>query len=438
MNVSVLSILAIIVPYFLDVLGIVFYYSDVENCSNRSCRTVFLTILCLLIILPQYAASSQIPWMTVRFFSRLCCAFFFQLINKKASIRESLYNALTYHICYTACLIITMTPIFTVWREDLSLRILGNTQYNIAIGLCISSLFFYLFVLLKRRTIRTPCQRNPSFGAYAQVIFFNVVQQTLKSLHRNVDVHNSNTPLQLTFYAVVAQISIVSAYIILERYLYTLEINRQMELAHQADMYKQQNIEDSAKAISVISKINHDMHNHLTLLRSMTDSKQIEDYIDALLEQTSPIYQVFNTGNATIDGILNAKTKKADDFAIRIIAQVDGSIFTFLSAIDLCSIWGNALDNAIEACSRVDEDLRVIYITTGEFANHAVFKISNRYIGNLRFANGYPLTTKSDKNVHGIGLYSIRQTAEKYGGTVVASTEEDMTFVLTVTIPLPT
>ena len=86
---------------------------------------------------------------------------------------------------------------------------------------------------------------------------------------------------------------------------------------------------------------------------------------------------------------------------------------------DICTIFGNALDNAIESVSLIeDPEKRLIHIAISHKKNFVLIQISNYCENTITMKNGYPVTTKADKGNHGFGLKSIRYTVEKYHGSL--------------------
>ena len=101
-------------------------------------------------------------------------------------------------------------------------------------------------------------------------------------------------------------------------------------------------------------------------------------------------------------------------------------------AVDADRLFGNALDNAIEAVLRLEEKKRNVGVVVRSKGDMVSVNVHNSYDGQAVIgADGFPVTTKEDKNFHGIGLKSIRQIAEKYHGICTVSTNED-TFILNV------
>ena len=105
--------------------------------------------------------------------------------------------------------------------------------------------------------------------------------------------------------------------------------------------------------------------------------------------------------------------------------------------MDLCSIFGNALDNAIESVERLEEeDRRLIRLAVYAQNNFLMIRTDNYFETPLQRIGDRFETTKEDKSLHGYGLKSIRFVSDKYGGSVSASAEDGW-FSLKVLIPIP-
>lgn len=103
---------------------------------------------------------------------------------------------------------------------------------------------------------------------------------------------------------------------------------------------------------------------------------------------------------------------------------------------DIYSLFGNALDNAIEGVEKTRQpDKKVIELIVRRAGDMCSVHVENYFSGDLEYAEGLPITTHGDKNVHGFGMKSMRMNAEKYGGTMHVYTEEDV-FYLDILFPL--
>lgn len=100
-------------------------------------------------------------------------------------------------------------------------------------------------------------------------------------------------------------------------------------------------------------------------------------------------------------------------------------------------MFSNALQNAIEAVSKLDDPEKKNISITAEERNHQVeISVINYFSGDIGFVDGLPDTTKADKNHHGFGLQSMQYVASQYGGHMTAGRKGDV-FMLNVRIPIP-
>ena len=107
-----------------------------------------------------------------------------------------------------------------------------------------------------------------------------------------------------------------------------------------------------------------------------------------------------------------------------------------MDVMDICSIFGNALDNAIESVEKLEDvNRRLIRVAVFAQDNFLMIRVENYFETPVKLKNGEFATTKANKLYHGYGIKSIRYTADKYGGSVSITTE-DRWFHLRVLIPI--
>ncbi len=129
--------------------------------------------------------------------------------------------------------------------------------------------------------------------------------------------------------------------------------------------------------------------------------------------------------NSMINTMLVLKRREAEArrITVRIAAEVPEAVG--MDDVDLCSVMGNLLDNAIEACDKLPDD-KWIDIKIGMRAGYLFVVVENRFDGILREKNGELLTTKADGENHGYGTKILRQIAKKYQGEASFTTAQDV------------
>ena len=183
-----------------------------------------------------------------------------------------------------------------------------------------------------------------------------------------------------------------------------------------------------------LRKFRHDIKNHMMILDSMVAEGKNDEALEymnnmgILMANTKPR---FDTGNYIADAILDSKYSIASGKGISI--NFEGVISSEnIENTDMVILLANILDNAIEACEKVDKEKEIkiesifnkgIWILTVENPVKDLVDITNDKID----------TTKSDKELHGYGLSNIKSVAKKYGGMVKLENRDNKFLIKVVT-----
>lgn len=220
-------------------------------------------------------------------------------------------------------------------------------------------------------------------------------------------------------------------------YLQKLDIDRKQEMTAIHTILQNQYLQYrmSQENIDLINRKYHDLKHQLEVLRSESDSMKRTAYLDEI-EQGLKRYESENkTGNAVLDTILTSKGEKCLKMGISMVKVVDGTLLKHIHVMDLCTIFGNALDNAIEYEAQLDEpEKRMIRVTVSQKKHIVCVVIENYFEGKLEFEKQIPRTTKKNADYHGYGLKSIRYSVEKYNGYMNV-TVRDTWFRLELILP---
>ena len=193
----------------------------------------------------------------------------------------------------------------------------------------------------------------------------------------------------------------------------------------------------SKRSIDQINRIYHDMKNQIEVIRAEPDPGRRAEYLDDLEGSIQGYATQRRTGNPVLDTLLTAKGAYCAEQRIELNCVADGSLLGFMKVIDITSIFGNALDNAIESTSRVAEpERRLIRVAVFAQGSLLMIRIENGFDGRLRLEDGRPQTLKGDRARHGYGLRNIEAAAATYGGTVTFDASEDW-FSLRILVPMP-
>lgn len=162
-------------------------------------------------------------------------------------------------------------------------------------------------------------------------------------------------------------------------------------------------------------------------------------YIYSIEKEVKENSRVYNTGNTLLDIILFEKNKECLKNEIEFNTLIDFRECDFMEMIDISSIFSNLIDNAIEACAKIDEDQkRYITLRTTSIKGYFVIRCENgksKNIHSSKDSKGRFITSKKDKFYHGIGIESIKSSINKYGGDIRIKEEEEK-FVVSIYLPI--
>lgn len=215
-----------------------------------------------------------------------------------------------------------------------------------------------------------------------------------------------------------------------------LRVRRELEavqnvLQNQYVQYKQ-----SRESIDLINYKYHDLKHQIAVLRSETDPEKRNEFLNHMEDEIRQYEAQNKTGNKVLDTVLTSKSLYCAKHGITFTCVADGTLLDFMDIMDICSIFGNALDNAIECELKIaDKEKRLIHVTVSQQKNFLILRFENYYEGSLKVKEGRFLTTKKEKEFHGYGIKSIRYTVNKYDGAVSIDTKENW-FDLKILIPM--
>ncbi len=192
----------------------------------------------------------------------------------------------------------------------------------------------------------------------------------------------------------------------------------------------------SKESIELINYKYHDLKHQIAYLRSEQDSGKREAYLRRMEEEIRQYEAQNKTGNSVLDVVLTSKSLYCAKNGITFTCVADGTLLSFMDAVDICNIFGNALDNAIECEMKIpNPEKRLIHVTVAQKKRFLILRFENYFEGELARKDGHFLTTKEKNGFHGYGIKSIRYIVEKYEGALTVETRENW-FEMKILIPI--
>lgn len=183
-----------------------------------------------------------------------------------------------------------------------------------------------------------------------------------------------------------------------------------------------------------VRAVYHDMKNHLLVLEGQIPSQETAGMIKKLQQEVESYEDYAHTGSTILDIILREKAETAREKQIDLSVAADLRGLDFLEPLDISTIFGNGLDNAIEASEKLMEEQRVILVKAGRVQNFFSVLIENNYEEERK--DRKKRTAKQDDFFHGFGILNMEKTAKKYHGQLTAKGENGK-FTLKILIPIP-
>lgn len=169
-----------------------------------------------------------------------------------------------------------------------------------------------------------------------------------------------------------------------------------------------------------IRRLKHDLANHLQVLSALPESQR-DVYLQNLTEKAAITQSLSYCKDATVNAVLSVKKNLMDRYGIRMELSINISDELPFDKTDICALYANALDNAVEACMKLEEDKRIITLKSKAQKGLFCLEVSNPVTCLLKTPNEktvLPLTSKSDKVNHGFGLKGIKEIVERYHGSL--------------------
>lgn len=211
---------------------------------------------------------------------------------------------------------------------------------------------------------------------------------------------------------------------------------KELDLVQNMLLQQQNQYQLQKENIDLINMKCHDLRHQLAALRDKEGAVDKEELKE--ISETIRIYDAsVKTGNDALDVILNEKSLLCEKNGIRLCCVADGAKLSFMRPADIYSLFGNALENAMESvCKLPSGEDRTIDLTIKNVGQLVSIHLDNLFAGQLAFEQGIPKSSKGDQDYHGFGIRSMKYISEKYSGELSINVHENV-FNLNILLPIP-
>ena len=202
---------------------------------------------------------------------------------------------------------------------------------------------------------------------------------------------------------------------VMERARLSHSVDTMRELVHQ----QHEQFRQSQESTALVNEKYHDLKGLLEGFQGQISQAQI----DQLKKKVGEYDTFVDTGSRVLDVVLAEKRAVCVGRGVELTTFVDGGPLEFMEELDLYSLVGNALNNAIEAASKLPEGERFVTLTTHAEDGMVTIHVENPYLGEIVMEDNLPKSQR-DARYHGFGMRSMERTVEKYGGTLAVRAGE--------------
>lgn len=422
-----------------DVVFAYLYIKTIPSNKRLTPRSKALSALCLLLLFVMTGVDDSTLFASgsVRFLLRSACFFLYIYQIKKISLPTMIYDAL---LINTVCVVNHNLFLTSVTRPFLNASVSLSGFPVVNEFLCfmivnIVSILIYCFVyhFIPLREIK-----NVGKSRIIILLLLAIESQYLNNTLKIITGLQPELSVQLSIYVILLQLALLLCLAFIEHYQIAVHEQAHTQLENQAAHALLESIRAQQKNDSIIQQMRHDLKNHLISIRYLINHQkegEAVEYIDQLVSDDALTQTHIRTGNSILDGILIQKTTIAEQNNIAVSISADFTYIRSINGADLCIIFGNLLDNAIEACQKVESSSRYINIRGHLIGEAIIYTIENSSSGTVTLEHHMPLTTKKDSQNHGIGLISVERIVLKNQGSIAFSPDKNK-FTVILTFPV--
>ncbi len=217
-----------------------------------------------------------------------------------------------------------------------------------------------------------------------------------------------------------------------------LELERNQILISTQMRLEKESFQKMEESYNRTREIRHDMKNHILSLKGLAenaDKAQLLDYLEKMTDALEEATYISVSHNSAVDAIINEKLLTAQKNSIATHFDVVPLNYEGVPSMDICTILSNALDNAIEACEKI-ENASERYINLKISEDNGIFiSVSNPSSEAPKKRAGIIISSKKDTENHGLGLKSIKRTVDKHNGDMLTKYQDGI-FTLIAELPV--
>lgn len=360
----------------------------------------------------------------------------FYIYNYKVDLIKGMMISLTYWMGLVFINLVSVNIILITSSKVTIEKLLNRNNFRLELIFVSELLLILIIPILKKIKFNIELKKKEYIYLSIPIIANILSGVTIFTLSRRINSIENKQEIALLIISVILILSNISfikilSYIVKSKYI-DIEnsvIKEKMNMQHQ--LYLGIN-ESQVK----VRKLYHDINNHIECLKNLySKNNECENYIKSIEKELMEYKPINSTGNMILDIIINNKKDICENYNINLKVNINFSKCGFIEIIDVCSIFSNIIDNAIQACKKITDKETFININGTIVNKMFVLKCENSKQNKIKFNKKEIITDKKDEFVHGLGIKSITSSVKKYDGDICIDFTNNK-FLIKIYIPL--
>lgn len=281
----------------------------------------------------------------------------------------------------------------------------------------VMSKLVYLAIILAIMKLFANKEKSGTSNRFYWILFILPLSSALVFLaFRYVAYNLLLTPVINVLWTVTSLLIVFANIIVFIIYEYSLKNASELyelkalKLQEEQDKKYYELIEQSNNDMRMLA---HDMNNHFTQIRNMSDADAIHTYVDNLSLEIESFTKTGVSKNKMLDLIISKYMRICERKQIRFDVDAKTANLSYISDVDLSTLMNNLLDNAVEAAEKSSgREVSVSIFVRNEVYDGLI--IRNSCDSEPSVKDGLLMTTKSNKSIHGVGITSVKKIIKKY------------------------
>ncbi len=391
------------------------YYDFKKNLGFVLCWIITFMLICVM--------NNITALETVGAYIPIVIYFVYSLVCLKGNVGLKLWiSFLIYLLAYAIALVTNLIICYIIGYDPAKMITSFNSTRVIGVIITKVILFYVTRIILKNK-YQYPLNKYK----WLMLIFIPTISLVSLGALMKATLYNS----EIKQYILIGMGCIVVADII--TYFFFIVMNKEYENAINAKLLEQQNkalrqsIAYKDAFVKEMKTVRHDIKNQLLTIMQYADegrNDDIKEYVNVLTNNYLPnIMNYISTDNTAFDAIINSKIAVCNQKNIFMEVDIKQGTTINIPTAEIAVLFGNLLDNAIEAAKETDE--KRIALDIQKNMSYLIILVSNSINSSVLKYNKNLETSKPDKNLHGLGIKSIKNIVERHNGMIQFYEEEN-------------